>query len=124
MRNLLRWKVQRKVRNEGGKGKIINNNKKEKTEQGLRHLILLFHEVLRVVLVALRQHHLCQLLQLLARLHVIDQVHQKLNSVLVLHQLAIFIGVNLERRFMSFAPQGNIRSLTLVRLASAHTAQI
>lgn len=40
----------------------------------MRHL-LLFHEVLRVVLIALIQHHLCELFQFLTGLHVIDEVH-------------------------------------------------
>lgn len=58
--------------------------------------ILLFHEVLRVILVALIQHHLCELLQLVASFHVVDKIHQQLDSVLVFDQLAVLLGVNLK----------------------------
>lgn len=58
--------------------------------------ILLFHEVLRVILVALIQHHLCELLQLVASFHVVDKIHQQLDSVLVFNQFAVLLGVNLE----------------------------
>jgi len=59
--------------------------------------ILFLHEIVRrVLLIALKDDHLRELTQLVARLHVIDEVHQKLNAVLLFHKLAVLVGINLK----------------------------
>lgn len=63
--------------------------------KGLRRMLLL-HEILGVVQVALMQHHLSEFFQFLACLHVINEVHQKLDSALIFNKLAVFLGVNLK----------------------------
>jgi hypothetical protein len=64
---------------------MTREGQRTKKKQQLRNLILLFHEVLGVVQVALVEDHLRQFLQLLARLHVIDEVHQELDAFFFFH---------------------------------------
>lgn len=72
--------------------------------------ILLLHEVLRVEVITLVQDHLGELLQLLACLHVVGQVHQQLDSVLLFDYFAVLFRVDLKEGVIS------VLSLILVEI--------
>lgn len=86
----------KKNKDTAGERKEHEEFQRTSTKQQLRNSILLLHEVFGVVEVALVQNHLSQLFKLLARLHVINEVHQKLDAFFFFHKLAVLFWINLK----------------------------